>query len=328
MEGMTCGAAYKRRSPSAIIYLQHLAILKSMRPPQESSQPPSKRRKLDYPKGSQPPAAFWDNLSKIWLTERALKELDRRNSQPAPSAHHSLYRQSRRPVTRSTVAEWTNKGENWEPTQPAANSHARHSAEHLVDIKLLARNGGLDLSDLRGVRSEAKFDSFFEYKTFYEYHHYWNTRPYDRDFQQNLVDGGVYPDEYKYPDSSIPPEPTNLEEIIQRLAQPRPSLSPSKFSDDKFRKFKLADTHASKEKQVMESVIPIIEGEIKDAKCISGGIPFTNLNHLTDGTLVPGNPDRYYGARPEHSAGMSAQSSAATSSLRRNTIFLLRRTSS
>jgi len=49
----------------------------------------------------------------------------------------------------------------------------------------------------------------------------------------------------------------------------------------------------------MESVIPIIEGDIKDAKCVSGGIPFTNLNHLTDGTLVPGNPDRYYGARPE-----------------------------
>jgi hypothetical protein len=23
------------------------------------------------------------------------------------------------------------------------------------------------------------------------------------------------------------------------------------------------------------------------------------LNHLTDGTLVPGNPDCYYGARPE-----------------------------
>jgi len=46
-------------------------------------------------------------------------------------------------------------------------------------------------------------------------------------------------------------------------------------------------------------VIPVIEGKIRDAKCISGGIPFTNLNHLMDGTLVPGNPDRYYGARPE-----------------------------
>jgi hypothetical protein len=28
-------------------------------------------------------------------------------------------------------------------------------------------------------------------------------------------------------------------------------------------------------------------------------MPFTNLDHLTDGILVPDNPDLYYGARPE-----------------------------
>ena len=126
-----------------------------------------------------------------------------------------------------------------------------------------------------------------------------NTRPYDRDFQQNLIDGGVYPHRYEYPDGRVPAKPNNWEEVNQRLAQPRPSLSPSKFSEEAHEKFVRADAHASKEKQVMESVIPIIEGEIKDAKCVSGGIPFTNLDHLTDGTLVPGNPDRYYGARPE-----------------------------
>ena len=46
-------------------------------------------------------------------------------------------------------------------------------------------------------------------------------------------------------------------------------------------------------------MIPIIAGDVTDARCVSGGIPFTNLEHLTDGTLVPGNPDVYYGARPE-----------------------------
>jgi hypothetical protein len=50
---------------------------------------------------------------------------------------------------------------------------------------------------------------------------------------------------------------------------------------------------------VSESVIPIIEGKTRDAKCRSGGIPLTNLDPLTDGTLKPGNPDIYYGARPE-----------------------------
>jgi hypothetical protein len=119
--------------------------------PQESSQPLSTRQKLNYPRGSQPPAAFWDNLSKIWLSERALKELDRRNTQPAPSSHRSLYRQSRRPVTRLAVAEWRNKEGNWEPTQPAADFLIRYSAGRLEDMKLLARHGGPDLSDLRGV---------------------------------------------------------------------------------------------------------------------------------------------------------------------------------
>ena len=126
-----------------------------------------------------------------------------------------------------------------------------------------------------------------------------STGPYNRNFQQNLVDGGVYPHAYRYPDGHVAAKPDNWEEIHQRLSRPRPSLSPSKFSEEAYEKFVQADADASKEKQVTTSVIPIIEGDIKDAKCVSGGIPFTNLDHLTDGTLVPGNPDIYYGARPE-----------------------------
>jgi hypothetical protein len=83
------------------------------------------------------------------------------------------------------------------------------------------------------------------------------------------------------------------------MSQLRPSLSPSKFSEEAYEKFVQADADAVKEKRVPTSVIPIIEGDIRDAKCVAGGITFTNLDHLTDGTLVPGNPDIYYGARPE-----------------------------
>src|SRR5690348_427304 len=89
-----------------------------------------------------------------------------------------------------------------------------------------------------------------------------STGPYNRNFQQNLVDGGVYPDGYEYPDGRIPPQPANWEEINRRLAQRRSSLSPSRFLDEDFRKFKRADAHAFKEKQVTTSVIPIIEGNI------------------------------------------------------------------
>ena len=129
-----------------------------------------------------------------------------------------------------------------------------------------------------------------------------NTRsngPYTRNFQQNLIDNGVYPHAYRYPGGQVPAKPVNWEDIKQRLAQPRASLSPSKFSDEDYEKFVQADADAVKEKQVSTSVIPIIEGNVGDAKCISGGVPFTNLDHLTDGTIAPGNPDIYYGARPE-----------------------------
>ena len=78
-----------------------------------------------------------------------------------------------------------------------------------------------------------------------------------------------------------------------------PSLSPSRFTEESFREFKRADAKAFKEEQVTTSVIPIIEGQIRDAKCVAAGIPLSNLDHLTDGTIVPGNPDVYYGARPE-----------------------------
>jgi hypothetical protein len=126
-----------------------------------------------------------------------------------------------------------------------------------------------------------------------------STGPYDRAFQQNLIDHGVYPHGYRYPDGRVPVKPKNLDEIRSRLAQPRLSLSPSKLTEEAHEKFIQADADALKEKQVSESVIPFIEGKVEDAKCRSGGIPFTNLDHLTDGTLVPGNPDIYYGARPE-----------------------------
>ncbi|KEF55616.1 uncharacterized protein A1O9_08366, partial [Exophiala aquamarina CBS 119918] len=50
---------------------------------------------------------------------------------------------------------------------------------------------------------------------------------------------------------------------------------------------------------VITTVIPIIEGSIGNSKCVSGGIPFINLDHFTNGTIVPGNLDIYYGVRPE-----------------------------
>ena len=126
-----------------------------------------------------------------------------------------------------------------------------------------------------------------------------STGPYDRNFEQVLIDSKVYPHDYEYPDGSWPVEPNNFEEIRERLAQPRPSLLPSQFSDEHFRQFKRREAQVRKERQVYEVVLPAIEGKIKDGRCRSGGIPFGNLDDLTDHQLHSGNPDIYYGARPE-----------------------------
>ncbi|KAM4065492.1 hypothetical protein HRG_004203 [Hirsutella rhossiliensis] len=123
--------------------------------------------------------------------------------------------------------------------------------------------------------------------------------PYDRAFQQHLIDHDILPVGYEYPEGRLPPKPENIDEIRQALAQPRASLSPSKFTEEEFLKFERADAQAAKERDVTTAVIPIMDGDVGDRRCVTGGVPFANLVHLTDGTLVRGCPDRYYGARPE-----------------------------
>ena len=126
-----------------------------------------------------------------------------------------------------------------------------------------------------------------------------STGPYDRQFQLVLIDNGIYPHGYRYSDGRVPPKPDNWDQFGQMLARPRPSLSPSRFGDAEFEDFVQADADAGKEQQVCESVLPYIEGRVADGRCRSGGVPFNNLEDLTDRPLTQGKPDVYYGARPE-----------------------------
>lgn len=112
------------------------------------AQPLLKRQKLShhiYEAQSPPPPAFWDNLSQLWLTKRALRELDRRNAQATPPPL-SLCPESYRPLTRHTLAEQRKKN-------PLAASHfLEHcTAKCSKDISRFAKHGGPDLSDLRSV---------------------------------------------------------------------------------------------------------------------------------------------------------------------------------
>ncbi|KAI0436094.1 hypothetical protein F4803DRAFT_567138 [Xylaria telfairii] len=234
---------------------------------------------------TRPPPAFWDSLSEIPLTRSALRELDRRNSEEI-----LRYYRLGRPVTRGDIRKWS---------QPAASTQYHGRQTHL---KRFARQGGPDLTDLRGSsqgRREHGSASLSNCTPTLQTTSTKSTGPHDRAFQQNLIDHRIYPYRYQYPDGKTPPPPRNLEDIARYIKRRRRSLSPSRFSLQDFRRFQQADADAFKEGQVMSSVVPFIEGEAEDGRCVCGNIPLTNLEPLTNGLLAPGNPDRYYGARPE-----------------------------
>ena len=98
----------------------------------EQHHTPSKRQKLSqHASGSQPLLDFWGDLSKIWLTKAALRELNRRNAE-----HLSHF---------PTQTFLTNA------PQSVGGFLQKCALKIVKDIKLFARHGGPDLSDIRGV---------------------------------------------------------------------------------------------------------------------------------------------------------------------------------
>lgn len=104
---------------------------------------PSKRQKPSEFPASQSLPAFWNNLSKFWLTRCALRELNRRNRQLSGRLPYS---QTRRPVTRNSLAAWKR---DYRSVSDILDSC---TAEALKDIGQSARHEGPDISNLRGVR--------------------------------------------------------------------------------------------------------------------------------------------------------------------------------
>ncbi|XWW92729.1 hypothetical protein V2A60_000655 [Cordyceps javanica] len=271
-----------------------VASIQPMTAPEDQA---ARKRKL-YPEVR--PPQFWDNLSKCHLTRSALRELDRRNLEnSAPSSRYFPRRGRSRKVDGSDKLEET-------------LGHLSSTA--LRDIKRFARQGGPNLQELRsmsssqvlgrrkrGSQSPRKKGSHFsanpDARTLTTGTK--STGPYDRTFLQHLIDFNIFPPEYEYPDGTVPPAPTNVDEILTALSQDPSSVFPSDLRSENFRKLKRADAQASNESDVTSVAVPIIEGDVGDRKCTAGHTAFTNLDHLTDGTIVAGNPDRYYGARPE-----------------------------
>lgn len=123
------------------------------------------------------------------------------------------------------------------------------------------------------------------------------TSAYNPGFEQNLIRHGVYPNGYKHLDNRASVQPDNWEAIQQRLAQPRASLSPSRFSEGAFHVYQGKADGALDEADVMANAFPILQGETELPSAFRR--TFQNLEPLTDGTIVDAEPDHYVGARPE-----------------------------
>jgi len=120
---------------------------------------------------------------------------------------------------------------------------------------------------------------------------------YDLAFEQHLIDHGVHSHGYDYNDDDGFVYPDNWEEINDRLAQPRSSLSSSRFSREEFRKFEKTNMQALTENKVMSRAFPIIVETIDIPS--QENLRFTNLKDLIDGFITKPQPDLYDGARPE-----------------------------
>ncbi|KAF3768372.1 hypothetical protein M406DRAFT_272867, partial [Cryphonectria parasitica EP155] len=247
---------------------------------------PSKKAKSRGAFRSPPnfPPEFYDNLSTIWLTSRAKRELDRRNEDHPPSKSAS------RLVGRHRSAKVAALG--------------RFGVSELA---LFATDGGPDLGDLRGypgptsiARAMASTPSASSRRT-------QSTKPttvtsksrrssaYDANFEQHLIDNNIYPPLYDFPDDREPPEPANWEEIRQALKVPRGSLSPSTVPNSAFKDFQRRNKTKS-EGTIMRNVVPLIAGNINIPN--EGHISFTNLESITNNTTVNPVPDFFDGARP------------------------------
>lgn len=209
------------------------------------------------------PPEFWDGRSKVPLCREALDQLDRRTPlRPACS--------SPAPLLPTLVAQDTKTRPGPAQTRPA-------------DLVRFARHGGPDLSDLRGYSSCATARSTPEESGPMRANH--------TGFEQHLADHGVRP----IRDSQEPP---TLEEDRAALANQRPSLTPSQFSEGTFRAFRERNVQAMDEADVFAHVIPMITGTWEANQPSAINMVFGNLAPLTDGTLAAPKPDLYYGTAP------------------------------
>ncbi|OAQ78195.1 hypothetical protein VFPBJ_06314 [Purpureocillium lilacinum] len=123
------------------------------------------------------------------------------------------------------------------------------------------------------------------------------TTAYSANFEGHMADHDILLPDALYKDGHVPPVPDNMDEIRERMARRRNSLSPSRVSDADIQKFRPIILRATSESNVKAQVLPLIEGNLSLDDSVFTGTEtrFNNFEHLTDGTLAVCKPDRWHG---------------------------------
>ena len=112
-----------------------------------------------------------------------------------------------------------------------------------------------------------------------------------------MIDNSVYPDGYSPAEGTRAPKPNNIKEMREMLSQPRPSLSPSVFSEDAFEEFQDSNRRAKSELAATANVIPYITGSKDRQFETARDVKFNNLTKF-DPNITTLQPDGYYRAKP------------------------------
>ncbi|POS85218.1 hypothetical protein EPUL_002845 [Erysiphe pulchra] len=216
---------------------------------------------------------LWGSLAKIHLTKNALNELNYQNRQ---------------------LKTWR--------VQP--NFNLDIVSEQFESIRQLAREGGPDLTYLRGSLTNTQWSPVSQASLVDEQssqRRKIRRRSNDKNFEDILQDFGIYGFTYVGPESKSSIVPLNLEEIIERANEPRPSVTPVTIPSSVFESFRTTVLVAKKESEVVKHPVPILEGGIRVENQEFQNTTFSSLEQFKDTNieqraLVKGTPDRFYGS--------------------------------
>lgn len=120
--------------------------------------------------------------------------------------------------------------------------------------------------------------------------------PCSGNFEQRLIDTGIYPSRYRHPDGRLAQKPANLGDIQAAQRIRRASLSPSRFTDEDFETFQGVHEATSAETTGMYHILPFLAGN-ETTHRFEMGLPLSNLKPF-DKDLSDPRPDVYHGAAP------------------------------